>query len=475
MQIIPSSQLPQRDQASLRRFLEGCKAAAQLKGHYQIASISLAVPHIAPLAVLQSIYEPDELHFYVERASDELALAGAEAVVEATFSGPQRFAQIKAFAETVLANTIAIGDLDQAFAGPHFFTACTFDDTVAAESAFPAATVFVPRWQVSRAEGSYGAVANVRVDADADVDQLVERVWAAYEKFTVFEYAEDAVAGATEAAEPVCVERSAGATCDFTEGVQRALAQIECGAYEKIVLARSIELHADRDWEPLDALNRLRERFGGCFTYSFGGGAGRSFIGATPERLVKLWDGQLATDAIAGSAPRGQTAREDAKLARELLASEKDQHEHSCVRDSILRRLENCGLTGEAELGPRLLPLPNVQHLRTRITARASADTHLMDVVAELHPTPAVGGTPREAAISHIRELEQLDRGLFAGAIGWFNHRNEGEVIVGIRSALIEGSVARLYAGAGIVRGSDPEKELRETEIKFGAMLDALC
>lgn len=158
-------------------FLEGCQTAARLKGRFQLASISLAVRHISPLAVLQSIYEPDELHFYVERATDDEAVAGAEAVVEARFTGPTRFAEVKAFAQELLENTIAIGDLDAAFTGPHFFTAFSFDDTVPDGSTFPAATVFVPRWQVSRSDGRYGAVANVRVDADSDIEQLVERVW----------------------------------------------------------------------------------------------------------------------------------------------------------------------------------------------------------------------------------------------------------------------------------------------------------
>ena len=473
MQLIPSSMLPARDKESLRAFLGGCRDAARAKGHFQLASISLAVKHIAPLAVLQSIYEPEELHFYVERAQADEALAGAEAVVDGQFSGPGRFADAKAFADEILENTIAVGDLDQPFTGPHFFTAFAFDHSVGEGSLFPAATIFVPRWQVSRSGGKYGAVANVRVDADADLDQLVGRVWAAYEKFSVFDYPEDA-SRPVETLAPLEVARRQVSEADFESSVTAALERIRAGAFEKIVLARAVELQADRPWEPLDALNRLRERFSGCFTFSYGGGAGRSFIGATPERLLQIREGKLLTEAIAGSAPRGETAREDAKHARSLLESEKDLREHACVRDSILRRLANCGVNGIAEAEPRLLPLANVQHLRTGISAEIAPEVHLLDVVAELHPTPAVGGTPREAAVPEIAALEGFDRGLFAGAIGWFNHLNDGDMIVGIRSALIEGQTARLYAGAGIVEGSDPAKELAETEIKLSAMLDAL-
>ena len=473
MQIIPSSMLPERDQDALRVFLEGCRETARAKGHFQIASISLAVKHIAPLAVLQSIYEPSELHFYVERAVDEEALAGAEAVAEATFSGPDRFAQAQAFADEIMDNTIVVGDLNEPFTGPHFFTAFTFNDTVPEGSAFAPATIFLPRWQVSRSKGNYGAVANIRIDPDADIDQLVARVWGAYQKFSIFDYATTPVEAAPFAP-PTAVERSELAPEVYPRAVTAALQEIAAGAYEKIVLARGIKLKANEPWQPLHALNRLRERFAGCFTFSFGGGEGRSFIGATPERLLRIRDGQLLTEAIAGSAPRGETAGEDAKFARDLLESKKDLHEHACVRDSILRRLKAVGVTGRADASPSLLPLANVQHLRTAIEAEVGGEVHLLDILQEMHPTPAVGGTPREDAVPRIHDLEQLDRGLYSGVVGWFNHLNEGEMIVGIRSALIEGNAASLYAGAGIVEGSTPEKETRETELKLRALLDAL-
>lgn len=474
MQIIPSELLPGRDEAALRRFLEGCRDTAIAKAHFQIASISLAVKHIAPLAVLQSIYEPEELHFYIERPRDDEALAGAEAVVQASFDGPGRFRQVQAFADDVLQHTIAVGDLGEAFTGPHFFTAFSFEDQVPAASEFAAATVFLPRWQVSRSQGKYGAVANLKIDAATDLDEAVARVWGAYRKFGAFEYT-GKVAHATAAAEqPVLRSRRELAPAVYADAVTQALAAIVRGEYEKIVLARGIELEADRSWQPLDALNRLRERFGACFTFSFGNGEGRSFIGATPERLLQIRDGHLLTEAIAGSAPRGRNAGEDAALARGLLDSEKDLREHACVRDSILRRLEKAGIQGVAEADPRILPLANVQHLHTPIHAEVGDAVHLLEVLSELHPTPAVGGTPRGAAVSRIRELEQLDRGLYAGVIGWFNHLNEGEMVVGIRSALIDGKRAKLYAGAGIVAGSEPDKEMRETELKLNALLETL-
>ncbi len=473
MQIIPSALLPNRDEASLRQFLEGCRDAAIAKGHYQIASISLAVKHIAPLAVLQSIYEPEELHFYVERASEGEALAGAEAVVQAVVDGPGRFQAVKQFADEVLANTIAVGDLSEPFAGPHFFTAFSFADTVPEGSPFPSVTVFLPRWQVSRARGKYGAVANLRIDADTDLDAAVARLWGAYQKFDTFEYDVEVAAEAQE--QPRILRKQPLTETSYEQAVGAALERIEAGAYEKIVLARGIQLEADRKWEPLAALNRLRERFAGCFCFSFGGGAGHSFIGATPERLLRIEKGALLTEAIAGSAPRGLSAGEDARLARALLDSRKDQHEHRCVCESILRRLKTLGIEGQTAGSPQLLALANVQHLHTPICADVGEQVHLLDIAEVLHPTPAVGGKPREAALPEIRGLEQMDRGLYAGLVGWFNHLNDGEMVVGIRSALIEDCMATLYAGAGIVEGSVPERENEETELKLRALLSVLA
>ena len=144
------------------------------------------------------------------------------------------------------------------------------------------------------------------------------------------------------------------------------------------------------------------------------------------------------------------------------------------VLESILRRLAPLGLRPEHPARPALLRLANVQHLQTPVRAALPAGVRLLDVLARLHPTPAVGGSPRAAACAHIRELEAFPRGLYAGPLGWIDAQGGGEFFVGIRSALIDGARARVYAGGGIVAGSDPEKEHAETELKFKALLDAL-
>jgi menaquinone-specific isochorismate synthase len=233
-------------------------------------------------------------------------------------------------------------------------------------------------------------------------------------------------------------------------------------------------MRADAPLHPLHLLNGLRERFPGCYSFSVANGRGQSFIGASPERLVRVSKGVLETEALAGSARRGQGAREDAALGAALLASEKDRREHVHVLDSIRRRLEPLGLALDFPAQPVLRKLANVQHLYTPVSAALPEGVSLLAALAQLHPTPAVGGTPREAAVGRIGALEGFSRGLYAGAIGWVNARGGGEFLVGIRSALIDGETARVYAGAGIVAGSDTEREFAETELKFHAMRDAL-
>jgi menaquinone-specific isochorismate synthase len=161
-------------------------------------------------------------------------------------------------------------------------------------------------------------------------------------------------------------------------------------------------------------------------------------------------------------------------LARGLLHSAKDTHEHGLVLESILRRLARAGIADAVAGRPRVRQLPNVQHLCTPVEAQIPTGSELLRIVGELHPTPAVGGTPREEAVAHLRELEPFDRGLYAGALGWVDHRGDGDFLVGIRSALMQDDSARLYAGAGIVDGSDPAAELAETELKMRALREAL-
>ncbi len=473
MRVVSQAKGSRRGLAELVAFLEGCREEARRDGRFRIAHISLQVSHIDPLAVLESIFEPAELHFYLEKSGKDEAIAGADGVVSLRTSGGERFREAKGFVAEMLARTICIGDMEAAFAGPHFFCAFGFFDEAEEGSPFPGATVFLPRWQVARRGEEFSAGANLRIDADADVAFLAEKVWRAHAKFSSFDYAKPA-GMAVSLALGANVEKSSTPRDVFERGVGSALEAIGRGDLRKVVLGRALDLDLPDELNPLHALNRLRMAHSNCFTYSVANGRGQSFIGASPELLVRREGDRLQTEALAGSAPRGGTASEDAALAEELLRSEKNGREHRIVIDSIRRRLGSLPVEVEVSAQTRLLQLSNVQHLRTPVTGIVSGDLHLFDVLAELHPTPAVGGTPREAAREAIRELEDFSRGLYAGAIGWIDGAGDGEFTVAIRSTLIDGRRARLYAGAGIVAGSDPGHEWAETEVKLRAMREVL-
>ena len=260
----------------------------------------------------------------------------------------------------------------------------------------------------------------------------------------------------------------------FEAAVNGALSEINNQQYQKIVLAQKLVLKNNSSVKGIHYLDRLRERFSACYIFSFSDGSNRSFIGASPEMLLQVKNNVLMTEAIAGSSSRGKKAIEDARLGSSLLASDKNLREHNLVKESILKRLSLLGITGTADKNPRLLALANVQHLQTKISAFMDPSVHFLDVASELHPTPAVGGQPREQAVPRINELEGFERGLYAGLIGWFNDQNEGKMIIGIRSAQFEDKTIKIYAGAGIVSGSQVEMEKEEILLKQSAMLSLL-
>ena len=258
--------------------------------------------------------------------------------------------------------------------------------------------------------------------------------------------------------------------------VTRGTDAIEDGLFEKVVIARSVRVQSDR----IDlgkAIEFLSENYQGCTIFAIGR-AESCFLGATPERLVQLSDKNVAVSCIAGTAARGGTEAEDVQLGAELLASDKNRREHSYVVETIMSSLAGHCDDLRVPEAPELLRVRNLQHLYTPLTATIRPDRSLFDLVADLHPTPAVGGTPREPALAFIDRYENLDRGWYAAPVGWVDEAGNGEFVVALRSAIINqndnAAVAHLYAGCGVVAGSEPEAELRESRLKLRPMLSAL-
>ncbi len=273
---------------------------------------------------------------------------------------------------------------------------------------------------------------------------------------------------------PACVS-DPGDPAAFLLGVAAARAAIEAGALEKVVLARAIRARAGRPIDPFALAGALREAEPRCCAFAFVAPGGAAFVGATPERLVRRAGARVEAFALAGSAPRGATPGEDHALASRLLSSEKERREHALVVDAVCAALRPLGAVSRRPV-PGVLALAHVQHLFTPVEAvlREPAALAVLDLAARLHPTPAVAGTPRDRALAFLAEREGLDRGWYAGAIGWVDAPGDGDLFVALRSALLRGEQAWLFAGAGIVAGSDPEAEWRETGVKLGAVGRAL-
>nr|WP_218909759.1 isochorismate synthase [Nocardiopsis sinuspersici] len=276
----------------------------------------------------------------------------------------------------------------------------------------------------------------------------------------------------TSAPRPVGpVSWSRGSLTDerWMDAVADTVGRIRAGELDKAVLARDAFADAGSPIDVRTLLERLRLRFPSCFTFSVDG-----MVGATPELLMRREGDRLTSLVLAGTRPRGGDADSDRALAEELLASAKDVDEHRMAVDSLRTSLGP--LTEELDVPerPRLLALANVQHLATPARARLSPGVSALDAVAALHPTAAVGGTPTAAAMRLIAEVEGMDRGGYAGPVGWLDGAGNSEWGIALRCARVDGARARLFAGGGIVSRSEPRSELAETESKFRVMREAL-
>jgi isochorismate synthase len=250
--------------------------------------------------------------------------------------------------------------------------------------------------------------------------------------------------------------------------VAAAAGEASAGGPAKVVLARSLRVSLGAAPEPFDLVERLRRRFPGCYAYGWQAGAA-ALVGASPELLVSRSGERFTCRPLAGSAARGESPEADRLAAEALLASSKDRAEHAFVVAAVAEALGPLVRTLEIPDAPVVDRLEGVQHLATPITGTTSA--RLLRLAAALHPTPAVGGVPREEALASIRAAEGFDRGWYAGGVGWADGDGDGEVTVALRGALVQEAAAILYAGAGVVAGSDPSAEAAETDLKLGAVL----
>jgi len=271
----------------------------------------------------------------------------------------------------------------------------------------------------------------------------------------------------------VAATRRTTSQAAWTEQVETALERIDDGQLTKVVLAQSLSVDLE---EPIDVpatLERLRRRYPNCYGFQIDHDTDGTFFGAPPERLVSKRGARVETEALAGSVPRGETPAEDEAHVDRMRADAKFQQEHGLVVDAIRDQL--APLAHELTVSEQTIRrLATIQHLRTPIEATLEGDRHVLELVEALHPTPAVGGVPPDAAWETIRDTEPFDRGWYAAPVGWFDAAGDGEFAVGLRSGVAADETVTLFAGNGIVADSDPDEEWDEVQLKFRPILDEL-
>ena len=434
----------------------------------KLATSSMSDPSLASIV--------DEGSMYWERTADGFTLAGLGAVSTIVSSGAGRFDAADAAFSALLRGAL-VGEQRGGVigVGPTLMGGFSFDPEGPHSTpwnGFPAAHLIVPRLLITSANGSSWITVSALVGADGETDVDMETLARLLDAATGVIRA-DVHESATDSFSNDLEFHNRPAAAEWRERVGRAIDSIESGSLEKVVLARAVHAEAPEEIDPYSTLRHLRVTHGNAFVFGYWRGA-NAFVGASPERLIRLDGRNVQATSLAGTAKRGETAEEDAAIAAGLQASAKDRTEHSVVLRALKKVLsEHCDdVTASSE--PSTLTMPNVHHLQTEVRAKLRSNSSLLHLIGDLHPTPAVGGSPRDEALRFIREVEQLDRGWYAAPIGWVG-RDGGEFAVALRSAILYRAEAMLYAGCGIVRSSDPELELAESQLKLQPMKSAIA
>lgn len=346
---------------------------------------------------------------------------------------------------------------------------------------FASARFHLPQAEVEYAPETASARLTVRADGRRQAEALSERWLGALND-------ERARASSRAAADPAAwsppgderalrpAGRLSGLDRDAWERmVKRVLGRIKAGEADKVVLARTLEVAPDAPIEPDELVAALWRENRGSHVFLFEPAPGHALVGAAPETVAVFANGVFRATAVAGSAGVGENSVETAYLADRLFNSTKDRAEHDFVVHDMAARLEALGCEVSRDVEPHVLALARIQHLETKIAARLPRGLALLDVLASLHPTPAVCGSPREVALSVLSESERFDRGWYAGPVGWLDAGGRGIFVPALRSAVCVDGRWQLFAGAGIVAGSDPLLEWEETEIKFRPVLRAMA
>jgi isochorismate synthase len=443
------------------------------RGRRRLVSLTVPVAIADPSASVIALRRASDRWFAWEQPDRErFALAAVGAAAEAVGRGPRRFAQVADLTAETMRNRIYDEPEGlRAGAGPVWVGGFAFaEDGGAASqwSSFSPASMILPELSIARTGETttltVNAIAGERPDEEILAAMAARLAGVSAASLPMSDPHPTAASSIASVAPPESYERAVAA----------AVARIEAGEMSKVVLAREVEVTAPAAHDPAAIFRVVREQFPSCFCFCVGTPEA-TFLGASPELLVRRSGAGMATAPLAGSTRRSADPAVDDHLGEQLLRSSKNRREHEIVVSRIRRALRRHAVWVENAPDPQVIKVANIQHLATPIHAQLSEPRSAIELAGMLHPTPAVGGEPEATAMAAIAELEPFDRGWYAGPVGWMDALDDGEFCVALRSGLLRDRSARLFAGAGIVAESDPAAELAETELKLDALLPLIA
>jgi salicylate biosynthesis isochorismate synthase/menaquinone-specific isochorismate synthase len=466
------------DRERLVQHLRRAVARARRSGRAALAAVSVKLEQAAdPSALVCASRRPNEPWFVFEQPDrGGAALAGLGCAASLEGAGTARTAHVAERWRTLSAEAFADNADAPPGAGIVAFGGFSFAPDGCATPpwrGFSPASLIVPELALARATRGGETRTWLTLSALAcaqDVpERLAERLEARLQelRFERLPLLDPAPTGRHLVASAMAPEH-------YEQAVRTAAAMAARGELEKIVLAREVLVHAPKPYDPAAIVGVLRAEFPSCFTFAVGR-RDATFLAASPELLLRREGQRVSTLALAGSTRRSADPAVDDHLGEQLLRDPSYREEHAIVVRRIERALRSHAVWVIAPPEPELIRIANIQHLATPIRAQLARPADALGLAGILHPTPAVGGEPRELALPLIPALEGLDRGWYAGPVGWTDATGDGEFCVALRCALLRGQEARCYAGNGIVRDSDPARELAETEIKLQALLPLLA
>lgn len=437
----------------------------------RLVSYSLPSPGISAADFLHQAQGHER--FYWEDGRDQITFAGFGVATELIAWGESRYQSIQRQAQSLFRDTLVLNK-QAPLAAPRLFGGFAFRQDFAPDNtwaAFHPAHFVLPHYQLVQQGTESWLTINAQLPPDEDPESLIPQLHEAVT--TRYELLLAGVARVSQMPKPVAVQYPMAFPA-WEQMINEATERTRTTEMSKVVLSRVCEIRFGERVNVDGALDFLAQKYATSFRFLFEPRPFHAFYGATPELLVRVNGRSLTTMGLAGSIARGKTAVADAALAQEMLNSTKDRHEHAIVVDSIRRRLEP--LTDHLTIpdAPGVLQLSNIQHLYTPIAATLRQENGVLPLVEILHPTPALGGSPRHLAMQFIQEAEPVTRGWYGAPVGWIDHNLNGAFAVAIRSAVAQEKRVWLYAGAGIVSDSIPRKEWEETALKFRPMLEGL-